>query len=630
MLGFTKVANRRSIGSTRKLAPMARVLHASALIAAALSHSRIPFRNLSGRTCTMLEVLYTNWGYNASSELGATSSVTIRAAIEYPAGVITPLTTDGTTRDISLSSSQFVGEALKASGLNIPSGAIFWIRTRAIVSGGDGLMAAAYTNTASFEGGTIQAWTGSNDGSDFTLTGNQPTSVGAAFGPAAVCSRELENPQTSFAIIGDSIARGSSSGFVSYAEIAAQARGGMYLNVAFPSARINHNDNRTMPRRRALLKAANCLDCIIGFPMNDFTGSFSNSSIQSSFISFWTTLKADGFRRIIQCTCSPKTVTDINTPDPSPAGVFTGGTNSARAQHNAWLRTQVGLANRPDMLYEFADILESARDTGVWRNSLVTTDFLHPNIFGSSFAGDDMGNFLQSAGYRRTIQFPSFIPDLRLWLDASDLSSITQSGGGVSQWNDKSGNNLHATQVTTGLRPITGVRTLNKLNTLDFDGIDDRLLLNAGINDLMQGSNSAFVVYMTDNTTTGRRLLNGIGSGSNYILSQDNAQINFVHRTDFTGTASVLATSSNTPNVAIGIRSGTSCRAGRNGILGTVLSTAQNVSLSQLWIGGAGASEMMDGQIAEIIIYQRALNTTEINQVGRYLANKWGFLWHAS
>ena len=42
---------------------------------------------------------------------------------------------------------------------------------------------------------------------------------------------------------------------------------------------------------------------------------------------------------------------------------------------------------------------------------------------------------------------------LALWLDASDASSITSSGGLVSQWNDKSGNNRHATQTNAGSRP---------------------------------------------------------------------------------------------------------------------------------------------------------------------------------
>ena len=40
-----------------------------------------------------------------------------------------------------------------------------------------------------------------------------------------------------------------------------------------------------------------------------------------------------------------------------------------------------------------------------------------------------------------------------LWLDAADSSTITESGGAVSQWDDKSGNDRHATQGTAGNRP---------------------------------------------------------------------------------------------------------------------------------------------------------------------------------
>ena len=40
-----------------------------------------------------------------------------------------------------------------------------------------------------------------------------------------------------------------------------------------------------------------------------------------------------------------------------------------------------------------------------------------------------------------------------LWLDASDAATITPSGGPVSQWNDKSGNGRHATQINAALQP---------------------------------------------------------------------------------------------------------------------------------------------------------------------------------
>ena len=60
----------------------------------------------------------------------------------------------------------------------------------------------------------------------------------------------------------------------------------------------------------------------------------------------------------------------------------------------------------------------------------------------------------------------------RLWLDASDLTTITHSGGAVSEWRDKSGNGYAFTQATSAAQPTTGSATQNALNVLSFDGGD--------------------------------------------------------------------------------------------------------------------------------------------------------------
>ena len=49
---------------------------------------------------------------------------------------------------------------------------------------------------------------------------------------------------------------------------------------------------------------------------------------------------------------------------------------------------------------------------------------------------------------------PYLISGLQLWLDASDPTTITQSGNSVSEWRDKSGFNRHATQATPSYQPI--------------------------------------------------------------------------------------------------------------------------------------------------------------------------------
>jgi len=67
----------------------------------------------------------------------------------------------------------------------------------------------------------------------------------------------------------------------------------------------------------------------------------------------------------------------------------------------------------------------------------------------------------------------------QLWLDASDTSTITESGGAVSQWNDKSGNGYNFSQGTAAAQPTTGVTLQNGLNVLNFDGGDNLLAANA-------------------------------------------------------------------------------------------------------------------------------------------------------
>ena len=48
---------------------------------------------------------------------------------------------------------------------------------------------------------------------------------------------------------------------------------------------------------------------------------------------------------------------------------------------------------------------------------------------------------------------PATLDNIELWLDAADISTITEDSGLVSQWSDKSGNNYHATQYESPQKP---------------------------------------------------------------------------------------------------------------------------------------------------------------------------------
>jgi len=80
-----------------------------------------------------------------------------------------------------------------------------------------------------------------------------------------------------------------------------------------------------------------------------------------------------------------------------------------------------------------------------------------------------------------------------LWLDASDTSTITESSGSVSQWNDKSGNSYNFPQGTGSAQPTTNATTQNGKNVLDFDG-SDSLVGPSGLYSIPSGDNTMFVV----------------------------------------------------------------------------------------------------------------------------------------
>jgi len=87
-------------------------------------------------------------------------------------------------------------------------------------------------------------------------------------------------------------------------------------------------------------------------------------------------------------------------------------------------------------------------------------------------AWDNLGNDIRIDPLSWT---PALI-NTALWLDAADASTVTVSGGTVSQWNDKSGNARHATQSTVGNRPTYTSAALNGKNVLTFDGTNDTLI----------------------------------------------------------------------------------------------------------------------------------------------------------
>lgn len=237
----------------------------------------------------------------------------------------------------------------------------------------------------------------------------------------------------------------------------------------------------------------------------------------------------------------------------------------------------------------------------------------------------------------------------RLWLDASDLTTITDSGGAVSEWRDKSGNGYAFTQATSTSQPTTGTVTLNSLNTIAFDG-GDSLVSTAAASEwtfLHNGTKYLIAVVIKRNVAGVIGSLMNTGTSTAVVgfmmrFLNTNVWGAVVKPTTTTTSISLdvgenvtVGTSTNFRVISQMIDPATSPVSQRiavqvdgNAVLRTNTQTGGVSSTdpaSTLWIGNRAVNAApLNGAIAEIVVVCNA-NVTELNRqlLHNYLNRKW-------
>jgi len=212
---------------------------------------------------------------------------------------------------------------------------------------------------------------------------------------------------------------------------------------------------------------------------------------------------------------------------------------------------------------------------------------------------------------------PTMIANCSLWLDAD--KGITLNGTDVTAWADESGNSKDAAQAVEANRPTYVASALNGCSCIRFNGTTDYLNLTAVTQTSAQ---MIFGVINSDVTTSSYRTFLG-ATGANaprlyagYTGFPDRPTVYDNNPraawTDPVNMASIQRYTLNATNSYISVDGGTNqtavCLADR----GTWTS-----------IGAIPAAHFFDGDIHEIIIYDRVLSAAEINQVEMYLGNRY-------
>ena len=233
-------------------------------------------------------------------------------------------------------------------------------------------------------------------------------------------------------------------------------------------------------------------------------------------------------------------------------------------------------------------------------------------------------------------QVPLTIPSCIGWMDAADLSTITSSGGSVSSVRNKANSLIPFVQATGAKQPITGTRTINGNNTLDFNSAALMNLTANGLAAYLTGSDKPFTVFSvcqcdTPNTT------------QNTVWSINSTSTNTPFHSQVYQTGNLTSSRRDDANTIVNTSAPYIAGVNINTIIftGTDISsytntttnytnTAMNVGTLTLNSFGVGATTRtsdiygFDGAIGEVIIYSRALSASERLDVDRYFGNKWG------
>jgi hypothetical protein len=231
---------------------------------------------------------------------------------------------------------------------------------------------------------------------------------------------------------------------------------------------------------------------------------------------------------------------------------------------------------------------------------------------------------------------------LVLWLDAADDSTFSYSSGTeVSQWRDKSGNNFHANELqAVGNKPSRNT-VVNGRKSLNFTSTEgDRLRVNSGM--VFTNSVTAIVfikpgaqnydyanILDQDHAMSGGAngwVIQRHGNGSNWQSWVSNAA-----GSDWFN-PNAISYANNTPQIVTLRKGSSTVTLYSNGTSSTDVAIADQ-QIRQVgylglnigsWRAGGFSDRHYNGEICEIVVYNRALSLTELKQVHTYLGQKWG------
>jgi hypothetical protein len=239
---------------------------------------------------------------------------------------------------------------------------------------------------------------------------------------------------------------------------------------------------------------------------------------------------------------------------------------------------------------------------------------------------------------------PTDLSGLKLWLDANDLDTLWQDSSQttavsanndpVGAWEDKSGNNHDVSQATSGKRPTYKTGIQNGLPIIRFDGTNDTLSRTITGNAILATNAATIYLAMLQDGTKDINIILAWDAPDNanrfrLFAAFSDDKLYFDHGNSSSGGRISVAQPAGWNDVFHLVelfRDGTT--TAEIIVDGTTL-VSSNMSDGLDTSGSYNFQIVLDGgyfkgDLAEIVIYNRALTATERGQVESYLSDKWG------
>nr|MCU0421154.1 hypothetical protein [Cyclobacteriaceae bacterium] len=226
-----------------------------------------------------------------------------------------------------------------------------------------------------------------------------------------------------------------------------------------------------------------------------------------------------------------------------------------------------------------------------------------------------------------------------LWLEANSLA--LPNGADILTWTDRSGNNNNLTAVAATSPVFNNTTTPpNGLGYARFSKADNRIVINS-FTDMPQSGITTILVYRTSDTGDGLVSYAASDAASNeYLLRNSDALRTFL--IDGIFDQSTIATSNNAWRILLnswenidgrlnyhvdGAESGGQFRLVNGFKVNQTIDAGGTLALGNdqdLLNGGFEPADALQGDIAEVIMYDRKLNDAQVRIINNYLSAKYG------